>query len=402
MSILAQCGYGRSDKIEQGLTAGFIDGVIMSPRDENKDRLEMTIPQWGKDYPKANVLFDPQFYAATISAPKDGHLSEYDYYNNNCGRGRTHFSPSRISRYVQDCLNYQFDTFGDNLSYLISPTILFDDFRDYWSQVAINLAVESTDYHIKLSKPPPLLISIVVSETALHSLDAVEEFLDVLTELEADGFYLIIRRNASTLQNAMEPSSFARFMYMCYVLAEINEYTVIVGYSDWHSFLLESVGVNFTASGWYQNLRQFSMARFLPPTGGRRPRKRYSSLPLLSSPLINTELQDIFMAGLLNTVLTGSENDAVLSNGPLAGEGNWSDSMATLTHWQCLSSLANRVKTNSTVTNRLQTALGLIQSAQNLYTRLSHSGINFGPTTGPKQLLDWRAAVQEFRSIARV
>ncbi len=177
---------------------------------------------------------------------------------------------------------------------------------------------------------------------------------------------------------------------------------MIVGYSDWHSFLLESVGVNFTASGWYQNLRQFSMARFLPPTGGRRPRKRYSSLPLLSSPLINTELQDIFMAGLLNTVLTGSENDAVLSNGPLAGEGNWSDSMATLTHWQCLSSLANRVKTNSTVTNRLQTALGLIQSAQNLYTRLSHSGINFGPTTGPKQLLDWRAAVQEFRSIARV
>ncbi len=96
MSVLAQCGYGRSDKIEKGLTAGFIKGVIMSPRDEKKDRLEDAILQWKKDYPNANVLFDPQFYATMLSAPKDGHLSEYDYYNNNCGLGRTHFSSSRI------------------------------------------------------------------------------------------------------------------------------------------------------------------------------------------------------------------------------------------------------------------------------------------------------------------
>lgn len=402
MSVLAQCGYGRADKIEQGLTAGVIDGVIMSPRDENKDRLEAAILQWGKDYPNANLLFDPQFYATTLSAPKDGHLSEYDYYNNNCGLGRMHFSSSRIRRYVQECLEYQFNTFGDNLSYLISPSILFDDFRDYWSQVAINLSVESADFHSGLTKPPPLLISIIVSETAMHSLDALEEFLDALTELEVNGFYLIIRRNANTLQHAMEAASFARFMYMCYVLAEINEYTVIVGYSDWHSFLLESIGVNFTACGWHQNLRQFSLARYLPPTGGRRPRKRYSSVPLLSSPLINPELQDIYMAGLLSTVLTGGENDAILSNGPSAGEGKWSDLIAAITHWKCLSSLAKQITPGSTVTDRLQRSLGFIQTAQNLYTRLAHSGINFDPSTGPHHLLEWRTAVQEFKSIARV
>lgn len=402
MSVLAQCGYGRADKIEQGLTAGVIDGVIMSPRDENKDRLEAAILQWGKDYPNANLLFDPQFYATTLSAPKDGHLSEYDYYNNNCGLGRMHFSSSRIRRYVQECLEYQFNTFGDNLSYLISPSILFDDFRDYWSQLAINLSVESADFHSGLTNPPPLLISIIVSETALHSLDALEEFLDALTELEVNGFYLIIRRNANTLQHAMEAGSFARFMYMCYVLAEINEYTVVVGYSDWHSFLLESVGVDFTACGWYQNLRQFSLARYLPPTGGRRPRKRYSSAPLLSSPLINPELQDIYMAGLLSEVLTGGENDAILSTGPSAGEVKWSDLIATITHWKCLSSLANQVAIGSKVTERLQKSLGLIQTAQNLYTRLAHSGINFDPSTGPQQLFEWRAAVQEFKSIARV
>jgi hypothetical protein len=402
MSVLAQCGYGRSDKIEKGLIAGVINGVIMSPRDEYKDRLEATILQWKKDYPNANIMFDPQFYATTLRAPKDGHLREYDYYNNNCGLGRTHFSSSRIHRYVQECLDYQFNIFGNKLSYLISPSIIFDDFRDYWSQVAINLAVESADYHSELKNPPPLLISIILSETALHSLDALEEFLDALTELEVDGFYLIVRHNTNSLQNAMEASSFARFMYMCYVLAEINEYKVLVGYSDWHSFLLESIGVNFTACGWYQNLRQFSLARFLPPTGGRRPRKRYSSEPLLSSPLITPELQDIYMANLLNMVLTGGEDDAILSTGPAAGEINWNDLNGIITHWKCLSSLSSQIEIGSTVADRLQTSLGFIQGAQNLYTRLEHSGISFDPTTGPQHLLEWRTAVQEFRSIVRV
>jgi hypothetical protein len=402
MSVLAQCGYGRSDKIEQALAAEVIDGVIMSPRDEKKDRLEMAVHQLEKDYPNANVLFDPQFYATTLNAPKDGHLGEYDYYNNNCGLGRTHFSPSRIRRYVKECLDYQVGTFGDKLTYIISPSILFDDFRDYWSQVAINFAVESADYHAELKKTPPLLISIIVSETALQSLDALEEFLDALTELEVDGFYLIIRRNSDNLQHAMEPTSFARFMYMCYVLAEINEYTILVGYSDWHSFLLESVGVNFTACGWHQNLRHFSLKRFLPSSGGRRPRKKYSSEPLLSSPLILPELEAIYKEGLLNLVLSGGRNDKILSKNPAAGEGKWSDLHAIMTHWECLSSLARQVGIGSTVADRLMTSLELIKGAENLYTRLAYSGIGFDPTTGPRHLNDWRAAVQEFRAIARV
>lgn len=40
MSILAQCGYGRGEKIEKGLNEGLIQGVIMSPRDERRGRLE--------------------------------------------------------------------------------------------------------------------------------------------------------------------------------------------------------------------------------------------------------------------------------------------------------------------------------------------------------------------------
>jgi hypothetical protein len=144
------------------------------------------------------------------------------------------------------------------------------------------------------------------------------------------------------------------------------------------------------------------MARFLPSTGGRRPRKRYSSAPLLSSPIITPELQDIYIAGLINLVLTGGEYDETISPNPAKGEANWSDLKAIMAHWECLSLLSKQISSQLTTAERLRVSLGLIQSAQNLYTRLEHSGINFDSTTGPRQLSEWRTAIQEFRSIARV
>jgi hypothetical protein len=400
MSILAQCGYGRGDKIEQGLDEGVIQGVIMSPRDERRDRLEQAINQWAKAYPKAVILFDPQFYAATLNAPRDGHLSEYDYYNNNNGLTRTHFSSSKIQRIIKECLDYQFSTFEDNLKYLVSPTILFDGFNDSWSQVAINFAVEAEDYHARmLQAAQPLLISIVVSETAFQSMDALEEFLDAITEIEAEGFYVIVRRNANFLQNAMEASSLSRFLYFCYVLSEINNYKVIVGYSDWQSFLISAAGADHMACGWYQNLRQFTLARFQPPKGGRRPLKRYSSSPLLSCPLIVPELENIHQARLLHHVLSGSPHDRILANGPANGQANWSDEISCLSHWFSLNDMSQRMARQPNTRARIQEADQIIQRAQALYRQLEANDVIFDPQTGPDHLAEWHDALQQFRGI---
>ena len=400
MSLLAQCGYGRGGKIEQGLNDGVIHGVIMSPRDERRGRLEQDIGNWGNSNLNALVMFDPQFYAANLNNPRDGHLSEFDYYNNNSGLGRTHFSGTRIQGYVKECLDYQHQTFGSNLAYLISPTIIFDAFRDSWSQISLNMAVESADYHSTLNSPQPLLISLVISETAFQTMDAVEEFLDALTEIDIQGFYIILRRNSASVQNAMESAPFGRFMYFCHVLTTINEYDVIVGYSDWHSFLLEAAGVTHTATGWYQNLRQFSLARFQPSSGGRRPRKRYSSAPLLSCPLINPELQDIYMANLLPRVLSGSSHDAILQNGPASGEGNWFDEISCLAHWYILNALSQRLSALPTQLGRIQEAERLMQNALTLYTQLSSQNVSFDPSTGPNHIREWQDSLQEFRGLA--
>ncbi len=400
MSILAQCGYGRGEKIDKGLNDGVVHGVIMSPRDERRERLEQDIQGWANRFPNALMMFDPQFYAANLNNPRDGHLCEFDYYNNNSGLGRTHFSGTRIQGYVRDCLDYQHRTFGSNLAYLISPTILFDAFRDSWSQIALNMAVESADYLYNLNSPQPLLISLVISETAFQTMDAVEEFLDAITEIDAQGFYIIIRRNSASVQNAMESAVFGRFMYFCHVLTSINEYDVIVGYSDWHSFLLESAGVTHTAGGWYQNLRQFSLARFQPSSGGRRPRKRYSSAPMLSCPLINPELQDIYLANLLPRVLSGSSSDAILRNGPASGETNWSDEISCLAHWHSLNELSQRLSALPTQSDRIQEAERFMQHAMTLYAQLDSQNVSFDPSTGPAHIREWQDSFHEFRALA--
>ena len=346
------------------------------------------------------VIFDPQFYAASLNNPRDGHLSEFDYYSNNRGLGRTHFSGTRIRRYVRECLDYQHRTFGRNVSYLVSPTILFDSFRDSWSQISLNMAVESADYHSSLNSPRPLLLSLVISESAFQTIDAVEEFLDAITEIDVQGFYIIIRRNSASLQSAMESAPFGRFMYFCHVLTTINEYDVIVGYSDWQSFLLEAAGVTHTATGWFQNLRQFSLTRFQPSSGGRRPLKRYSSAPLLSCPLINPELQDIHLANLLPRVLSGSNYDAILRNGPGDGEANWTDEISCLSHWYSLSILSQRLSSLPTQIARIQEVERLIHNALTLYVLLGNQNVSFDPRTGPHHIREWQDSLQEFRLLA--
>ena len=39
MTVLAQHGWGKSNKIERGIADGSIHGVIMSPRDESPAKL---------------------------------------------------------------------------------------------------------------------------------------------------------------------------------------------------------------------------------------------------------------------------------------------------------------------------------------------------------------------------
>ncbi|MGE0481708.1 MAG: hypothetical protein AB7Q17_14680 [Phycisphaerae bacterium] len=398
--LLAQVGYGPGEKVDRGLEEGSINGAILSPKDAARDRLEECVRKFREEHADAVLMMDPQFYVTTLNVPRDGRLPEYDYYADHAGLSRIQFSPRQVARYVKACLDYQREAL-EGVNYLVSPNILFDDFRDLWSQIALNMAEGAVEYHGSLDDPPPLLVSIVTSEVALRNATGLAEFLDAISSLDAHGFYLLIHRNSSSYEPAMEPGSMENLLYLVHVLSRLNDYEVFVGYSDWIGAFLHAAGATGTASGWHQSLRQFSMARFEPAAGGRRPRKRYSSAPMLSSPLIQPELEDIFRAGRIGNVLTETAHDAILRNGPAAGVARWTDQISCLAHWGALNRVIETVSTGRAAA-RLDAAIELIDGAESLYDRLAQRGVNFEPATGPGHLTEWRNAIDAFRRNAEV
>lgn len=398
MSFLIQCGYGPSDKIENAITDGVAHGAVLSPRHEAPDKLERRARSIRRDFPSATVMIDPQYYVATLLNPKDGKLPDYDYYAQNSGMNRTQFTNRRIHSIVTDCLGFQANM-NVGLSYHLSPTVLCDDFRDYWSQIVLSMASESMDLQ---DEDTDLLVSLLIGEGAFRSRDAVEDFADALTQLtDVAGFYLVLRRDSASLRHSPEPEILANFMYLIYILSEINQYQVWIGYTDWCGFMLEAVGATGTAGGWFQKERQFSMSAFQPSNGGRQPRPRYSSIPLLANPLLFPELEDINRAGLLNRVLSGSTFDsALIARGRIDGNA-WPRDVEARAHWYSLSSVRRSIAQHPATSDRLDECTRLIRASRGLHTQLA-TVVNFEHPTGPGHLEDWQSAIVLFRSITGV
>lgn len=399
--LLAQAGYGRGQKVHTALDEDLVSGVILSPKDERPERLQECVRELSLMHPDAWLLIDPQFYATTVAVPRDGRLPEYGYYGAHAPLSRTQFSPRQIDRYISACLEFQHHSLR-GLTYLISPSVLFDDFRDSWSQISLNMAEAAIDHHQTLDGAAPLLVSVVTSELALRNATGMGEFLDALSGLEVDGFYLLVNRASSSYQPAMDPRAMENLLYCVHVLANLNDYRVVVGYSDWLGFMLHAAGAAATATGWHQSLRQFSMSRFEPAAGGRRPRKRYPSAPLLSGPLIVPELEDISRTGMLDTVLTGTRFDATLRPSPAAGEASWTDEMGCLAQWAAVGQTISSITRLRRPAAKADAALALIDNATTLYNRLGRRGVNFEPQTGPDHLALWREALMAFRHTAGI
>ena len=394
MAIYAQHGYGKTDKIEQGLDVGSIEGVVLGPRDEAPSNMEDYAQALRRSHPAATLLFDSQFYVTTITPVRDGNLPSYAYYVPGLTRGNF-TSPRNVRNYVRAALDYQTRL---PLSRLIAPTVLIDDFQDPWSQIVLTMAQEAKEYHDTLSQPPPLLLSLVFSESALGASGPLAEFLDILSAFDVTGFYLIVRRLASQYQAQMDENRLTNLLYLVYSLATVNEYEVVCGYTDLIGSLLHCVGAHASACGWHHSLRQFSLNRFQPSRGGRPPRPRYTSSRLLNSILIIPELDNVYQAGAIREVLSGTEFDDVLRTRP--GQAPWPADVSILHHWDALDDLVTSLESVGDVSNRLSAMMRRIGQAMVTYRRLADLGVEFEPLSGADHLEQWSRAITNFRRTA--
>ena len=388
MTILAQHGYGKSDKIERGIEDGSIQGVILSPRDEQSTNLADFLDSLPSDVER---LVDPQLYVGTILNARDGKLSQYRHYAENLTPAS--FSLGAIGEFVRNTLDWQG---GLNVSSVVSPTVIVDAFSNRWAQIAMMLAQETVNQH---SSRNPLLVSLVIGEEALREVGLVDAWLDELTQLDVNGFYLVVRRSLEDYRQQYDPDILASLLRVCYSLAEVNEYRVFVGYSDMVTLLLHAVGVTGTGAGWYSNLRQFGLRRFQPVTGGRQPRPRYTSRPLLNS-IYMTELDVIYNSGRVTDVLSGTIYDGRFNSNVNPENVGWPAPDAALHHWSVLSDITQAIS-GTTVSDRLDSVRNLAEQALALYAQVGQL-LPFPTETGPNHLEQWLNALDRFRFDAAV
>lgn len=387
MSLFAQHGWGKKTKIQEGIRSGLIQGVVMSPRDESPSNLKSFLRDIRMDFPDVMRLVDPQLYAATIWPANAGKLPLYDHFEQRLTPAS--FSVARIRELVQQTLCWQREL---DVSAVVSPTVMVDDLSSQWAQISMMLAQETAS---EQDGNQPLLISLVIGEDSLRQQRQVDLWLNDLTELDVQGFYLVVKRTSESYRQHFEPEVLSQLLRVCYSLAELNEYRVVVGYADFVTLLLHVVGVEGTGAGWSGTLKQFNLRRFQPATGGSRARPRYSSFPMLNS-IYMSELDAIHNAGLLEAVLSGTPFDERFRQSLNPENVPWQPDDAALHHWSVLADYS-KSQVGLGVKERLDYAQRLIANAAALYTHIEKL-VPFSSETGSSHLDQWLEALKRFKS----
>lgn len=395
MGLLAQHGYGKANKINRALDSNDISGVILSPKSESLDKLIAFSYDLHDEYPNSRVYFDPQFYICGMQGDVTaGKLVEYPYFS--AGLTRANLSvPANLHTYAEIVIATQRRL---SLSSFFSPAITFDDFDGRESQTAISLAYESIAL---TSAERELYISLCIHENAFRNKASMEDFLNVISLLDVKGFYIIIARSSNISKStAINQNVLSNIMSFLYILSALNGFEVIVGYSDMLSLPMAAVSNAHFGCGWYNNLKAFSEMNFRPSSGGRRPRKRYTSGTLMSSLLLLPEIETLNRMNLLPKIESESPFNSIIQ--PNLNDAGWTDEVSCLHNWHVLGSLLNEIERQGSYTNRLNYIINKIVSASEIYRTINERGFQLDAKSGGSHLNMWLAAISDFRTQAGI
>lgn len=395
MSLFAQHGYGKGNKIDKALNYNDLSGVILSPKGESPHKMAEYIQTLKRNEPEAKIYFDPQFHACCLQGEiTAGKLVEYPYFA--AGLTRANLSvPTNIRHYAGSIISCQKEL---GLTDFFSPTIVFDDFNGRESQIGISLAYESMEI---TDAANDLYVSLYINETAFRNREALEEFLNVVSLFDVKGFYLVVERVSNTDKaTAMTPNILSNLMWFVYILSEVNDFDVIVGYSGFLSLPLSAVSNASFACGWYNNLKMYSEGNFRPSSGGRRPRKRYSSGVLMSSLLLLPEIMSLSRMGILSQIESPSPYNEIIR--PNLNDAEWTDEVSCLHNWHVLKSVLTEIENVGSVPAKLDYFTSKIINASEIYRIISERGFQLDAKSSGSHLSMWLAAISDFRNHAGI
>ncbi len=286
MKLFAQHGAQAGEKVAEGLSQELLDGVVFSPRDIGVDVLRSKLADMAENWPSAERLFDPQYYAVFLTENQEARLGyladDYSVYLQQRRRGQLE-REANVRKDVRATLEFQQPL---SVTALIAPGILIPrSLNSVETVIAKNFIRVAAEEHAELKDPRKVFATLAVSREALVDKQELIEFVNEITALETPphGFYLLVAaRNTEARSDIYHADVIAGWMFLNHVL-KLNGFEVINGYSDILTPFLGAAGGTAGCLGWWSNLRAFSLDRFAPSVGGGRlPIQRYLSVGLLN------------------------------------------------------------------------------------------------------------------------
>jgi len=387
--LFVQDGYGPGTKVSSSFKNDLADGIILEPRTKSSKTIAKYIKDIQDKYPKKRILFDPQFFASVIKADNYGKLIFYPYFKKL--KIVSDFTPKKLKQYVKEIIDYQRDL---KLTEIISPSLIIENFDGREQTINASMYEYSENMTCIPGSNLKLYLSLSINESALHQKDQLLEFLNTITSSKAHGFYIFVDRIIKDNLQWTDPQRLANLMYIVNVLKD-NKYDVIVGYVDMCSILLKAAGASVISNGWNKKQKYFSKHRF-KKSGGRQPKKKYTSIQLLNSIFIEEELQAIYQAGLIDSVIMGSTTDNKLRKNPASQE--WTLEEGVIHYWTVIKALMIEIESKGSIDERFKFLKKIIDNATATYALLKAKDITFHLEANPQFLSTWKEAITLFEA----
>jgi len=396
MKLFAQVGHDLGDKVTVGLREKLIDGAIFSPKDLKRDTMVSRISEIRHEYPDAEILIDPQFYVclfANSPAINFGNITDWNFFR-TFRKGELERSQT-VDLVLEDYFREVADL---EVTSVLAPNIyISQSFDSREAVIAKNFVRQAREIYDKTGNKRPLFASLIICREALQDRKEFEDFINDITILETrpDGFYIIIAsRSSEALSDIYHTDVVANWM-MFNLSLTINGFQVINGYSDLLTPFLGTAGGVAGATGWWSNLRVFSIDRFFPSVGGRLPIIRYLSKLLLNRITFSEKEALIpFVPGVLNQLPHDQDYDSKHSP-------ETERSREVLQSWEALKSLIEELSDND-VARGLDKCFQAISRAEQAYSKIASFGILLDQKSRDEHILPLLDGLRQFKERAEL
>jgi len=384
--ILAQHGYSEGDKIIEGLKNNFIHGCIFSPKDISLQELKEKIAGLSRFFPKAEIYFDPLFYASVPSQQYGDKarigklLSDYSYFSPKQYRDlrRERF----IREEIKKCVEFQKSI---NLKNFILPNIVIQDgLSSESSAIAKNFLEIGNEIANEQGIQDKCSLTLALGQSCFRNQEVLIDFVDEITgfNLSIKGFYLLAETTKSPGSNPWFFNDVLKFqMYLTYALKQAN-YNILYGFSLMPAPFLFAAGCDSVAFGWYNSLRYFSLDRFVPRNErARKPNRRYLDINLWH----RIESSKAASYPLLYETSAYIEPDST-------------DTEEILQHWRIVGDIYTKMREIKFYQERLKYLLDWLKESEIYRTNLDKFPIPYFED----QVRNCRSAIYEFAKLAEI